>query len=89
MFPGSTPTHTPSSNSSDKEKDRVSGRKRLSTAKFQPPDRPPAYKDWVPDTKHHVCMVCQREKFTMVRGDFFRHRFPYFRVLNIFYVLNE
>uniref|UniRef100_H3BXK2 Zinc finger FYVE domain-containing protein 26 n=1 Tax=Tetraodon nigroviridis TaxID=99883 RepID=H3BXK2_TETNG len=55
---GSTPTHTPSSNSSDKEKDRV-------LAKFQPPERPPAYKDWVSDDKHHVCMVCQREKFSM------------------------
>lgn len=70
MFPGSTPTHTSSSNSSDKERDRVLGKKRLSSAKFQPPDRPPAYKDWVPDSKHHVCMVCRREKFSMVRDYF-------------------
>uniref|UniRef100_A0A671YI67 Zinc finger FYVE domain-containing protein 26 n=1 Tax=Sparus aurata TaxID=8175 RepID=A0A671YI67_SPAAU len=40
-------------------------RKRRSSAKFQPPDQPPARKDWVPDTKQLVCMVCQRERFTM------------------------
>ncbi|XP_051244231.1 zinc finger FYVE domain-containing protein 26 isoform X4 [Dicentrarchus labrax] len=62
----STPTHTPSSNSTDRERDRSSaGRKRRSPAKFQPPDQPPARKDWVPDTQQHVCMVCQRERFTM------------------------
>ncbi|XP_039992767.1 zinc finger FYVE domain-containing protein 26 isoform X2 [Xiphias gladius] len=62
----STPTHTPSSNSTDRERDRSSaGRKRHSPAKFQPPDQPPARKDWVPDTQQHVCMVCQRERFTM------------------------
>ncbi|XP_070834596.1 zinc finger FYVE domain-containing protein 26 isoform X2 [Chaetodon trifascialis] len=63
---GSTPTHTPSSNSTDRERDRSSaGRKRRSPAKFQPPDQPPARKDWVPDTQQHVCMVCRRERFTM------------------------
>ncbi|XP_038584174.1 zinc finger FYVE domain-containing protein 26 isoform X2 [Micropterus salmoides] len=63
---GSTPTHTPSSNSTDRERDRSSaGRKRRSSAKFQPPDQPPARKDWVPDTHQHVCMVCCRERFTM------------------------
>ncbi|XP_037652726.1 zinc finger FYVE domain-containing protein 26 isoform X1 [Sebastes umbrosus] len=63
---GSTPTHTASSNSTDKEKDRISaGRKRRLATKFQPPDQPPARKDWVPDTKQHMCMVCQRERFTM------------------------
>ncbi|XP_030299604.1 zinc finger FYVE domain-containing protein 26 isoform X2 [Sparus aurata] len=63
---GSTPTHTPASNNTDREKDRTSaGRKRRSSAKFQPPDQPPARKDWVPDTKQLVCMVCQRERFTM------------------------
>ncbi|TDG99134.1 hypothetical protein EPR50_G00208230 [Perca flavescens] len=63
---GSTPTHIPSSNGTDRERDRSSaGRKRRSSAKFQPPDQPPARKDWVPDTKHHICMVCQRERFTM------------------------
>ncbi|XP_075964862.1 zinc finger FYVE domain-containing protein 26 isoform X1 [Anarhichas minor] len=63
---GSTPTHTSSSNSTDRENDRSSaGRKRRSSAKFLPPDQPPARKDWVPDTKRDVCMVCQRERFTM------------------------
>uniref|UniRef100_A0A3Q3KT95 Zinc finger FYVE domain-containing protein 26 n=1 Tax=Mastacembelus armatus TaxID=205130 RepID=A0A3Q3KT95_9TELE len=48
------------------ERDRGSaGRKRRSPAKFKPPDQPPARKDWVPDTQHHVCMVCRRERFTM------------------------
>lgn len=41
-------------------------RKRLSAAKFQPPDQPPAQKDWVPDSQQDVCMVCRRERFTMV-----------------------
>lgn len=69
LFIGSTPTHTPSSNSTDRERDRNSaGRKRLSATKFQPPDQPPARKDWVPDTQQHVCMVCRRERFTMVSG---------------------
>ncbi|KAM6969170.1 zinc finger FYVE domain-containing protein 26 [Tautogolabrus adspersus] len=59
---GSTPSH----NSSDRERDRISaGRKRRSPAKFQPPEQPPARKDWVPDTKRDVCMVCKRERFTM------------------------
>ncbi|XP_054470599.1 zinc finger FYVE domain-containing protein 26 isoform X2 [Anoplopoma fimbria] len=62
----STPTHTSSSNSTDREKDRSSaGRKRRSSAKFQPPDQPPARKDWIPDTKQDSCMVCRRERFTM------------------------
>uniref|UniRef100_A0A1A7X669 Zinc finger FYVE domain-containing protein 26 n=1 Tax=Iconisemion striatum TaxID=60296 RepID=A0A1A7X669_9TELE len=55
----STPTH--SGNSSDRERDR----QRHSSTKFQPPDQPPAQKDWVPDTQHDVCMVCRRERFTM------------------------
>uniref|UniRef100_A0A3P9NXU7 Zinc finger FYVE domain-containing protein 26 n=1 Tax=Poecilia reticulata TaxID=8081 RepID=A0A3P9NXU7_POERE len=62
----STPTHTSSANSSDKEKDRVSSeRRRRLPAKFRPPDQPPARKDWVPDTQHDLCMVCRRERFTM------------------------
>ncbi|KAI9537731.1 hypothetical protein NQZ68_022393 [Dissostichus eleginoides] len=62
----STPTHTLSSNSSDREKDRSSaGRKHRSSAKFQPPEQPPNRRDWVPDTKQLLCMVCQRERFTM------------------------
>uniref|UniRef100_A0A8C3A898 Zinc finger FYVE domain-containing protein 26 n=1 Tax=Cyclopterus lumpus TaxID=8103 RepID=A0A8C3A898_CYCLU len=39
--------------------------KRPSSAKFQPPEQTPARKDWVPDTKQDVCMVCRRERFTM------------------------
>ncbi|XP_034530705.1 zinc finger FYVE domain-containing protein 26 [Notolabrus celidotus] len=63
---GSTPSHTLSYTGSDRERDRISaGKKRRSSAKFQPPDQPPARKDWVPDTKQHVCMVCKRERFTM------------------------
>ncbi|XP_074548541.1 zinc finger FYVE domain-containing protein 26 [Halichoeres trimaculatus] len=63
---GSTPSHTLSYTSSDRERDRNSaGRKRRSSSKFQPPDQPPARKDWVPDTQQHVCMVCKRERFTM------------------------
>uniref|UniRef100_A0A3B5KZW3 Zinc finger FYVE domain-containing protein 26 n=1 Tax=Xiphophorus couchianus TaxID=32473 RepID=A0A3B5KZW3_9TELE len=62
----STPTHTSSANSSDREKDRSSSeRRRRSSAKFRPPDQPPARKDWIPDTRHDLCMVCQRERFTM------------------------
>ncbi|XP_023142394.2 zinc finger FYVE domain-containing protein 26 isoform X3 [Amphiprion ocellaris] len=62
----STPTHTPLVSSSDRERDRSSaGKKRRSSTKFQPPEQPPAQKDWVPDTQQVVCMVCQRERFTM------------------------
>ncbi|XP_068437134.1 zinc finger FYVE domain-containing protein 26 isoform X2 [Clinocottus analis] len=62
---GSSPTHT-SSNSTDRETDRSSvERKRSSSAKFQPPEQTPGRKDWVPDTKQDVCMVCRRERFTM------------------------
>lgn len=62
----STPTHTAHTNTAEKDKDRVSidKRRRLSV-KFQPPEQPPARKDWVPDTQQSVCMVCQRERFTM------------------------
>ncbi|XP_075904789.1 zinc finger FYVE domain-containing protein 26 isoform X2 [Nelusetta ayraudi] len=58
----STPTHKASSTSTDRDS---SERKRPSVAKFQPPNQPPARKNWVPDTQQHVCMVCQRERFTM------------------------
>ncbi|XP_024130107.1 zinc finger FYVE domain-containing protein 26 isoform X3 [Oryzias melastigma] len=58
----STPTH--STSSSDRDRGSVA-RKRLSAAKFQPPDQPPAEKDWVPDSQQDVCMVCRRERFTM------------------------
>ncbi|KAJ3613738.1 hypothetical protein NHX12_019984 [Muraenolepis orangiensis] len=71
---GSTPTHTSSASSTehekdrdkDRDKDRASvGRSRRSEAQFQPPQVPPARKDWVPDDHQDVCMVCQRERFTM------------------------
>ncbi|XP_062324940.1 zinc finger FYVE domain-containing protein 26 isoform X2 [Osmerus eperlanus] len=63
---GSTPMHTPSSSSSDRGKEQGSaGRRQRSPAQFQPPDKPPARRDWVPDPQQHVCMVCQRERFTM------------------------
>ncbi|KAM9842856.1 zinc finger FYVE domain-containing protein 26 [Aulostomus maculatus] len=62
----STPTHNVSTNSADRDRDQgSSGRNRRFSAKFQPPDQPPARKDWVPDTQQHICMVCQRERFTM------------------------
>ncbi|MED6249864.1 hypothetical protein ATANTOWER_020929 [Ataeniobius toweri] len=62
----STPTHTLSGNSSERKKDRGSAeRSQRLSAKFQPPDQPPAQKDWVPDTQHDMCMVCRRERFTM------------------------
>ncbi|KAM6961382.1 zinc finger FYVE domain-containing protein 26-like isoform 4-T4 [Aplochiton taeniatus] len=56
-----TPIHTPSSGSIDRGSDK---RVRPQT-QFQPPEKPPLQKDWIPDTKHHICMVCQRERFTM------------------------
>ncbi|KAJ7988765.1 hypothetical protein DPEC_G00312610 [Dallia pectoralis] len=57
--PGSGPLHTSSSSIS---LDRGSIGRR---AHFRPPDKPPGRKDWVPDTQQNVCMVCQRERFTM------------------------
>uniref|UniRef100_A0A671QY10 Zinc finger FYVE domain-containing protein 26 n=1 Tax=Sinocyclocheilus anshuiensis TaxID=1608454 RepID=A0A671QY10_9TELE len=32
---------------------------------FTPPEKTPDRKDWIPDHKQHICMVCQRERFTM------------------------
>lgn len=60
---GSTPMHTPSSER------RPSAKKirQLSTP-FTPPEKTPDRKDWIPDHKQHICMVCQRERFTMVRN---------------------
>ncbi|KAM8915638.1 zinc finger FYVE domain-containing protein 26 isoform 3-T6 [Spinachia spinachia] len=63
---GSTPTHTSMLNITDRENDwNSTGKKRRSSAKFQPPDQPPTRKDWVPDTKQDTCMICRRERFTM------------------------
>ncbi len=54
--------HTPSSER------RTSGKsiRQLATP-FTPPEKNPDRKDWIPDHKKHICMVCQRERFTMVR----------------------
>ncbi|XP_056616274.1 zinc finger FYVE domain-containing protein 26 isoform X2 [Triplophysa dalaica] len=57
---GSTPMHTPSSER------RPSAKKiRQLTTPFTPPEKTPDRKDWIPDHKQHICMVCQRERFTM------------------------
>uniref|UniRef100_A0A8C3A888 Zinc finger FYVE domain-containing protein 26 n=1 Tax=Cyclopterus lumpus TaxID=8103 RepID=A0A8C3A888_CYCLU len=57
---------SPATSAGETFNDRSSaGRKRPSSAKFQPPEQTPARKDWVPDTKQDVCMVCRRERFTM------------------------
>ncbi|XP_076013424.1 zinc finger FYVE domain-containing protein 26 isoform X2 [Genypterus blacodes] len=61
---GSTPTHTSSSSSTERDQGSM-GKRGCSLGKFEPPENPPARKDWVPDTQQHVCMVCQRERFTM------------------------
>uniref|UniRef100_A0A673C1T6 Zinc finger FYVE domain-containing protein 26 n=1 Tax=Sphaeramia orbicularis TaxID=375764 RepID=A0A673C1T6_9TELE len=60
------PAQDSSSSSSRLESPAPSTRKNFAPVLiFQPPDQPPARKDWVPDTQQHVCMVCQRERFTM------------------------
>ncbi|XP_055026367.2 zinc finger FYVE domain-containing protein 26 isoform X2 [Misgurnus anguillicaudatus] len=57
---GSTPMHTPSSER------RPSAKKiRHMATPFTPPEKTPDRKDWIPDHKRHICMVCQRERFTM------------------------
>uniref|UniRef100_A0A671QY78 Zinc finger FYVE domain-containing protein 26 n=1 Tax=Sinocyclocheilus anshuiensis TaxID=1608454 RepID=A0A671QY78_9TELE len=57
---GSTPMHTPSSER------RPSGKRiRQLATPFTPPEKTPDRKDWIPDHKQHICMVCQRERFTM------------------------
>ncbi|XP_056151758.1 zinc finger FYVE domain-containing protein 26 [Lampris incognitus] len=63
---GSTPSHTHSSTSTERERDRGSmGRRGRLPGQFQPPENPPARKDWIPDGQQDVCMVCRRERFTM------------------------
>ncbi|XP_051504260.1 zinc finger FYVE domain-containing protein 26 isoform X2 [Myxocyprinus asiaticus] len=59
-FSGSTPMHTPSS-------ERRPSAKKIHqlTTPFTPPEKTPDRKDWIPDHKLHICMVCQRERFTM------------------------
>ncbi|XP_042593060.1 zinc finger FYVE domain-containing protein 26-like isoform X4 [Cyprinus carpio] len=57
---GSTPMHTPSSER------RPSGKRiRKLATPFTPPEKTPDRKDWIPDHKQHICMVCRRERFTM------------------------
>ncbi|XP_053476228.1 zinc finger FYVE domain-containing protein 26 isoform X4 [Ictalurus furcatus] len=61
---GGTPMHTPSSSSH--EQDRGSGGKKpRPSSMFTPPEKTPERKDWIPDHHRHICMVCQRERFTM------------------------
>ncbi|XP_062851780.1 zinc finger FYVE domain-containing protein 26 [Trichomycterus rosablanca] len=62
---GSTPVHTPSHSSHDHDRDSVGRRLRSSAAMFTPPEKTPERKDWIPDHKRNICMVCQRERFTM------------------------
>ncbi|XP_062378501.1 zinc finger FYVE domain-containing protein 26 isoform X4 [Sardina pilchardus] len=60
---GSTPMHTPSSAGGER---RSSSRRTQTPANpFTPPTKPPVRKDWIPDHQQPVCMVCQRERFTM------------------------
>uniref|UniRef100_A0A671QY22 Zinc finger FYVE domain-containing protein 26 n=1 Tax=Sinocyclocheilus anshuiensis TaxID=1608454 RepID=A0A671QY22_9TELE len=50
----SSPSHTP-----------PPSRIRQLATPFTPPEKTPDRKDWIPDHKQHICMVCQRERFTM------------------------
>ncbi|XP_026134074.1 zinc finger FYVE domain-containing protein 26-like [Carassius auratus] len=59
-YAGSTPKHTPSS-----ERHHSVKKIRQLATPFTPPEKTPDRKDWIPDHKQHICMVCQRERFTM------------------------
>lgn len=61
---GGTPMHTPSHSTHNHES--VGKKLRPSAAMFTPPEKTPERKDWIPDHKRNICMVCQRERFTMV-----------------------
>ncbi|TSV02061.1 Zinc finger FYVE domain-containing protein 26 [Bagarius yarrelli] len=61
---GSTPMHTPSSSTHDQDRGS-SGKKPRPSSMFTPPEKTPERKDWIPDHQRHICMVCQRERFTM------------------------
>lgn len=67
--------HTPSSSAHDQDRG-LSGKKPRLSSMFTPPEKTPERKDWIPDHQKHICMVCQRERFTMVR--------PSLRMLRIF-----
>lgn len=60
---GSTPLRTPSSTSLERSSNPK--RSQGSGATFTPPPKIPARKDWIPDHQEPVCMVCQRERFSM------------------------
>uniref|UniRef100_A0A8B9HD90 Zinc finger FYVE domain-containing protein 26 n=1 Tax=Astyanax mexicanus TaxID=7994 RepID=A0A8B9HD90_ASTMX len=62
---GSTPIHTPSSSTYDRERGSTGKRQRSLATLFTPPEKMPERKDWIPDHQKHICMVCQRERFTM------------------------
>ncbi|KAL0969454.1 hypothetical protein UPYG_G00227580 [Umbra pygmaea] len=62
---GSTPLHRSSSSISLDRGSTARRRSQRVPALFRPPEQPPARKDWVPDAQQTLCMVCQREKFTM------------------------
>ncbi|KAG7334503.1 hypothetical protein KOW79_002910 [Hemibagrus wyckioides] len=61
---GSTPMHTPSSSAPDQDRGS-GGKKPRPSSVFTPPEKTPERKDWIPDHQRHICMVCQRERFTM------------------------
>uniref|UniRef100_A0A8B9HCF2 Zinc finger FYVE domain-containing protein 26 n=1 Tax=Astyanax mexicanus TaxID=7994 RepID=A0A8B9HCF2_ASTMX len=61
----STPIHTPSSSTYDRERGSTGKRQRSLATLFTPPEKMPERKDWIPDHQKHICMVCQRERFTM------------------------
>uniref|UniRef100_A0AAR2J1K8 Zinc finger FYVE domain-containing protein 26 n=1 Tax=Pygocentrus nattereri TaxID=42514 RepID=A0AAR2J1K8_PYGNA len=56
----SSPSHTP-----PPSRGSTGRRSRSSATLFSPPEKTPERKDWIPDHKKHICMVCQRERFTM------------------------
>ncbi|XP_060781171.1 zinc finger FYVE domain-containing protein 26 isoform X2 [Neoarius graeffei] len=61
---GGTPMHTPSSAAHDQDRG-LGGKKPRPSSMFTPPEKTPERKDWIPDHQRHICMVCQRERFTM------------------------
>ncbi|KAB5582167.1 hypothetical protein PHYPO_G00184050 [Pangasianodon hypophthalmus] len=61
---GGTPMHTPSSSAHDQDRGS-GGKKPRPSSMFTPPEKTPERKDWIPDHQRHICMVCQRERFTM------------------------
>ncbi|XP_066536111.1 zinc finger FYVE domain-containing protein 26 [Hoplias malabaricus] len=62
---GGTPIHTPSGSVQDRDRGSTGKKVRPTASVFTPPEKTPERKDWVPDHQKHICMVCQRERFTM------------------------